>query len=131
MTDKELRRLSRRDLMQLLLEQSKELEALRTQLAQAQDALQDRSIRVEQAGSIAQAALQLNGVFEAAQAACEQYTENIRQMSVRLEAESRARADALLAQARQEKAEIERATKEECARLLAQAKAQQGGDDTL
>ena len=36
-------------------------------------------IAIEKAGSLAEAALQLNSVFEAAQNACAQYTQNIQQ----------------------------------------------------
>ena len=85
MTDKELQKLSRRDLLCMLIEQSKELQALREEYNEARTALQDRTIRLEKAGSIAEASLQLNGVFEAAQAACRQYTESIAELSRRQE----------------------------------------------
>lgn len=77
MTDKELRKLSRKDLMQILLEQSWEIRALREELAQKDAELADRKIKIENAGSIAEAALQLSGIFEAAEAACKQYKENL------------------------------------------------------
>lgn len=41
---------------------------------------ESRRIELEEAGSIAMAALQLNGVFETAQKAAEQYLENIREL---------------------------------------------------
>ncbi len=78
MTDKELRKLSRRDLLELLLAQSREQDALKQELAKAREELAKRQICLEQAGSIAEAALRLNGVFEAAQAAADQYLESIR-----------------------------------------------------
>ena len=40
-----------------------------------------RRIELEKAGSIAEASLRLNGVFEAAQKAADQYLENLRQLS--------------------------------------------------
>ena len=43
-----------------------------------------RDIRLTEAGSIAQAALQLNGVFEAAQQAADQYIYNLQQMQQRI-----------------------------------------------
>lgn len=79
MTEKELRKLSRRDLLELLIEQGKEVRELRQKLAEAEAALAERTLAVENAGSLAEAALRLNGVFEAAQAACDQYLFNIRQ----------------------------------------------------
>ena len=42
-----------------------------------------REIELEEAGSIAEAALRLNGVFEAAQRAAEQYLVNVRSLSER------------------------------------------------
>lgn len=81
MTEKELRKLSRADLLQMLIEQSEELRVLQKKLEQAEFLLNQREIALSKAGSIAEAALQLNGVFEAAQAACDQYMENIRRHS--------------------------------------------------
>ena len=81
MTDKELRRLSRTDLLEMLLEQSKEVERLQQELAEARQQLEERRIMTEEAGSIAEAALRNNRVFEAAQAAADQYLENIRQQA--------------------------------------------------
>ena len=72
MTDKELKRLSRGELLEMLIQQSKELERLRKQLDAAESALQNREIAITNAGSIAEAALQLNGVVTAAQDACQQ-----------------------------------------------------------
>ena len=85
MTSKELRRLRRTDLMEMLLELSKENADLRLQLEEANRKLADRELQVEQAGSLAEAALKLSGIFEAAQAACEQYEYNIRLRSQQLE----------------------------------------------
>lgn len=78
MTDKELKRLSRAELLELLISQMRENQRLEEELAAANEALQDRTIVIEQAGSIAEAALQLNGVFAAAEAAAAQYLENVR-----------------------------------------------------
>lgn len=116
MTEKELRRLSRADLLELLVAQSKENQALQDQLRQAREALQQRTIELEQAGSIAEAALRLNGVFEDAQKAADQYLENIRAM----EQTARQRCQAM-----------ERETYNHCKRLLEQARSPAPpGEDT-
>lgn len=81
MTDKELKRLSRAELLELLIGQMRENQRLEKELAAANAALQDRTIVIEQAGSIAEAALQLNGVFAAAEAAAAQYLENVRKQA--------------------------------------------------
>ena len=86
MTDQELKKLRRSDLLELLIAQEKENERLRSQVEQLEKRLADRAIDLEQAGSIAEAALRLNGVFQAAQAAADQYLENIRRLSEEPEA---------------------------------------------
>lgn len=78
MTDKELRKLRRGELLEMLLEQTKENERLKKQIAELEAKLNDREIILKESGSIAEAALKLNGVFEAAQKAAEQYLENVR-----------------------------------------------------
>lgn len=80
MTDKELKRLSRAELLELLLEQVEENEALRAEAAELKRQLADRIIVMENAGSIAEAALRLNGVFEAAEAAAKQYVDSLKEL---------------------------------------------------
>jgi hypothetical protein len=78
MTEKELRRLNRAQLLEMLLRETERNETLQKELDEANAQLADRRITAERAGSIAQASLQLNGVFEACQRAADQYLENIR-----------------------------------------------------
>lgn len=112
MTDKELHKLGRKDLLQLMLESAKEVEKLKNRLKETEEQLagmensyerlrkrldekdsqihnlkenlesqkKRRDIELEEAGSIAEAALRLNGVFEAAQKAAEQYVYNVRRL---------------------------------------------------
>ena len=117
MTDEALRRLKRGDLLELLVAQGKEMEALQARLRRAEEALESRRIQLDEAGSIAQAALQLNGVFEAAQAAADQYLESVREQSkdtealcARMEMEAREKADRMMAE-----------TEAKCADMVAQA----------
>ena len=81
MTDKELRRLSRKELLEMLIEQMNENEELKQKLDRAESELKDRNIMIENAGSLAEAALKLNDVFEAADRAAQQYLENVRRMA--------------------------------------------------
>ena len=131
MTDKELNRLSRGELLEMLIQQSKELERLRKQLDAAQTALQNREIAITNAGSIAEAALQLNGVFTAAQDACQQYMENICHLSQNQEricaqrdAESQAEAKRIVEEARKESEALEHETRMMCAEMVTKAKAE-------
>ncbi|MDD6442009.1 MAG: hypothetical protein PUG71_07900 [bacterium] len=131
MTDQDLKKLSRRDLLEMLIEQSKEVSELREKLNEAEASLKSREIKVNEAGSIAEAALQLNGVFEAAQAACQQYTDNICQLSqrqeeicTRIEAESEAKAKKILEEAQKKSEEMEHHTKVQCDEMVKRAKAE-------
>ena len=81
MTDKELRRLSRSELLEMLIAQTEENDRLKIRLEQAEAQLRDRRISIDKAGSLAEAALSLNGVFQAAEAAAQQYLENIQRIS--------------------------------------------------
>ena len=109
MTDRDLRKLSRADLLELLVEQMKENDQLHAQLEAAQEQLAERKIELDKAGSIAEASLQLNGVFQAAQDACAQYIENIEQLSARQE---------------QVCAQMQRETQVKCDRMIAEARSQ-------
>lgn len=109
MNERDLKKLSRSDLLEILLEQSRELDECRTQLEQANQKLAEREIALTRSGSIAEAALQLNGVFEAAENACAQYMDNIKNMSsrqeeicARMEEETRAKCEKMIAEAQRQ-----------------------------
>ncbi len=70
--------MSRLELLELLLEIDQENERLREENARLTEQWNNRQIKLEAAGSIAEAALALNHIFEDAQAAADQYLESIR-----------------------------------------------------
>lgn len=91
MTDRELQKLSRAELLELLLRQTKKVEELEAKIekdaeefqeqrAVLEKKIENRQIAMEKAGSIAEASLNLNDVFEVAQRAADQYLENIKDM---------------------------------------------------
>ena len=105
LTDKELRRLSRSELLEMLIAQTEENDRLKIRLEQAEAQLRDRRISIDKAGSLAEAALSLNGVFQAAEAAAQQYLENIQRISGQQDAICRSmkeKAEKETAQMRQE-----------------------------
>lgn len=129
MTDKELRKLKRADLLELLIDQDKQMEALKAKLAEAESSLAARSIMIEKAGSIAEASVALNGVFAAAQSAAAQYLENIEDQKkqqeekcAQIEAESRKQAEALLKGTKEHCRRMEEETRRRCEQILAAAK---------
>lgn len=130
MTQQDLKHLSRADLLELLLEQSRENEALRSENEQLREQQSRQEILLDNAGSIAEASLRLNGVFEAAQRACDQYTANIEKLNARqqricsrMEKETRENCRKMVEE-----------TRKECDRMLEEAKKQanacRGADDT-
>ena len=80
MTDKELKKLRRVELLELLVDQAAEMDALKKELEETKAALESREFRLKETGSIAQAAMEVNEVFAAAQRAAQDYLDNIRRM---------------------------------------------------
>lgn len=78
--EKQLRKLRRTDLLDLLVSQAQEIERLEAEVNSLRSALDDKEIKIAKAGSIAEAALELNGIFEAAQKAADQYLTNIQDL---------------------------------------------------
>jgi len=85
MTRKQLKKLRRVELLEMLLEQSKELEAVKKELAETKKQLEEREVKIENAGSLAEAALVLNNIFETAQNAADEYLFNIKRLNERQE----------------------------------------------
>lgn len=83
--DKNLRKMKKRELLELLLAQEKEIERLKDENIRLRKHLKAQKIRIENTGSIAEAAMELSGIFEAAQHAADLYLENVKVMSKRKE----------------------------------------------
>ena len=114
MADRELRRMHRAELIEIIYALKQSEDQLKAQNAALTAQLQDRQLRLESAGSIAQAALELNNVFAAAQAAADAYLHSVpastaantlsqaRSEAKRILEQAQADADSLKAQAQQE-----------------------------
>lgn len=120
MTDKELKKLSRAELLEIMIDQSQQIERLQKELDETKELMDARKIELDDAGNIAEAALKINHVFEDAQAAAQQYLDNIATLSARQEevcakreAESKAQIEQMLAEAQ----EKEKATLDKCKEL--------------
>lgn len=84
MTDRELKKLSRAELLEMLLAQTEENERLGQEITQLKAQIDDRVLIMEQSGTMAEAALKLNEVFEAADQAAKQYLDSVKQMGERI-----------------------------------------------
>lgn len=80
MTDKEVQKLKRSELLEIMLGLQNELDNKIEENKELQKKLEDRRITIENAGSIAKAALDINEVINAAQKAADVYLENIKAM---------------------------------------------------
>ncbi len=127
MTEKELKRLGRRDLIEIIASMKKTEVELRDLLVKADQKLADRNIRIDNAGSIAEAAMTLSGVLEAAQAAADTYVQSVRFANSDIE-ERRAQAEQererILEDARREAKRLMDDADRHCAELVAQTDAQ-------
>lgn len=92
MTEKELRRLNRYQLLELLIIQTEHAQELQRQLEQMEQKLREQEMNMSDMGSVAEASLRLSGVFEAAQCAADRYLEEARKRGDRIVQEAYRRA---------------------------------------
>ena len=102
MTDKEFKRLSRSQLIDIIYQYQLQVDKLTEQNQELERGLEDKRLRLSNVGNIAEAALEINDCFRSAQSAAEQYLEEIKAIREETEAERQR----ILAQARAEAAEI-------------------------
>lgn len=80
MTNQDLKKLNRRQLLELLILQTERGDKLEARVEELERELQEKKLQMTEAGSIAEASLRLSGTFEAAQAAADQYLESVQQL---------------------------------------------------
>jgi multidrug efflux pump subunit AcrA (membrane-fusion protein) len=77
MIRKELRKLNRRELIEIIYQMKKNEQKMQEEIAALQTQLQEKRLRLSEAGSIAEAAVSVTNVFSAAQAAADMYLQEI------------------------------------------------------
>lgn len=117
MTDGELKKLKRSELLEILVGLSEQNDALTAENETLKARLAERTLTLEHAGSIAEAALQISGVFAAAQDAADRYLESVKQGTPAAAQD----ADGQLAQTRAECEALRQKTETECAAREQQA----------
>ena len=78
---KDVKKMARKDLLELLVAQSKKIDELEQELEETKTLLNSKQIMITEAGSIAEASLRLNKIFELAQQAADQYLDNIKNLN--------------------------------------------------
>ena len=99
LAEKDLRKLNRYQLLEMLIMQTERADKLQEKLEAAESQLNDKEIRLTDLGSIAEASLQLSGVFEAAQTAADRYLEAAKKHAEELEEDAHKKAAEILMQA--------------------------------
>ena len=87
MVSRELRKLSRRELMDIIYRMKRNEEQLQAEMDALRQQLQDKRLRLSQAGSIAEAAASITDMLSAAQNAADLYLQEIACMKEETEKE--------------------------------------------
>ncbi|MEE1542723.1 MAG: hypothetical protein UF067_09665 [Paludibacteraceae bacterium] len=78
---KDLKKMSKTDLYNIICAKEKQITDLNFEIEELKSELQDRKISLEETGSIANAAVQISGVLDAAQKAANIYLENVKEQT--------------------------------------------------
>ena len=89
MDDKQLKKLKREELLEIMLAQSEEIDRLTARVAELEAEVSDRRIKFRKVGSLAEASLAATKYFEEAEKAAALYLENIKRVADRFAAEER------------------------------------------
>ena len=80
-TENDLAKLKKKDLLEIMLKQGEEIDALRAQIADLEARLDNRNFELSQIGNIAEASLIVTNVFEEAQKAAVVYLQNVKRLA--------------------------------------------------
>lgn len=94
--NKELKKMSRKELLEILLEQAKRIEELENKIEKLNEKLESKKLIFKNAGSLADASLQLSGIFNVAQEAAEIYLNNIKELKEKGEKELEEKTNKML-----------------------------------
>ena len=120
MTDKEFKRLNRAQLIEIIYQFQMKVDTLTEQNQELERELADKRLRLNNAGNIADAALEINDCFRSAQNAAEQYLNEIK--AIREETE--AQRHRILSETQEQRERILSETQEERQRIIAEAQAE-------
>ena len=117
MTDKEFKRLSRAQLIDVIYQFQLQIDKLTEQNEKLERQLADKRLRLSDAGNIASAALEINDCFRSAQNAADQYLSEIKAIREETEAErqrilsqAQAQADAIIESAKKTQGDYDSVT---------------------
>ena len=120
MINKELKKLSRRELVDIIYQMKKNAQTMQEEIASLQEALQDKRLRLSTAGSISEAAASITNIFSTAQMTADLYLHEISCMKEETEQECAKMIDA----ANRAVAKIFSDNEKQCAALAARYQAE-------
>ena len=94
--------LSKNEMVMVMHDQEQEIERLKAKVSELQATIDNYEIKVEEAGTLAEASVQINNLFEAAQATVETYIENMKKRAEKSEeilADVQKQADGIISEA--------------------------------
>ena len=103
MTEKDMKKMTRYQLLELLIIQSEQVKDLQKKLEEVQKELDAQEIQMAVVGSIAEASMQLGGIFDAAQRTADIYLNTVKERVVLIEEHANREAERIIREA-QEKA---------------------------
>ena len=77
MVGKELKKMSRKELVDIIYQMKKNEQQMQEKISDLENELQDKRIRISEAGSIAEAAVNISNVFATAQKTADMYLQEI------------------------------------------------------
>lgn len=104
MTDKEFKRLRRSDLIDIIYEYQKNEEKMAAEIKELKEKLEAQEMKISKAGSIAEAVVSLNDLFETAQRTADQYIQKLQEAN----RDTEKQRDEIIAEAHREAARIRR-----------------------
>ena len=120
MTEQDLKKLRREDLIEIIYKLQENEQQLNEKLEAAQKQLNDKNLKISESGSIAEATARLNGLFEAAQATADDYVAQVRLKN----ADAETQRETMLAEATQKADQLVKDASGKADRILSDAEAQ-------
>lgn len=99
MANKELRKMTRKDLLEILVEQQRIIEQLESKVDEYESDKQRNQVLIDRAGSIADAVITINDVFGKAQTVADQYLCEIEKLKERTVQQTQAECEQIIAAA--------------------------------
>ena len=76
MNKKDIRKLSRKDLLEIMLNQSEKIKSLELEISKLKEDLASKNLSISNAGTLAEASISISGIFQKADEAIEIYKNN-------------------------------------------------------